>query len=230
MEDYSAELSTLFEENANSERAKKQKAYMKERFSFFGITALERKRLQRPFLQKAFLPDKEKAFSLAKVLWDKPEREFHYFAMELLEKYQKQTEIDDIVFFEWLIENQPWWDTVDFIASHLVGNYFVLFPTQQERIIKQWLKSDSMWLQRTCLIYQLRYKESTIKNEGVINTEILSYCIENLIGSKEFFINKAIGWALRQYSRSNPEWVIRFVTKHPELDKLSKREALRLLS
>lgn len=229
METYISALSKLFKENANPTRATQQEAYMKGRFVFFGITSPDRKQLQKPFLQKEYLPTKKDAFSISKELWQKPEREFHYFSIELLDKYKKQLAIDDISFYEWLIIHQSWWDTVDFIASNLVGNYFIYFPDEQEKIINKWLASNNIWLQRTCLIYQLKYKNHPTKKQGIVNTQILSHSIGYLMGSKEFFINKAIGWALRQYSRENPDWVFDFVSNHPDLDKLSKREALRLL-
>ncbi len=228
MKTYLKALATIFKENADFARAKQQESYMKNRFDFFGITAPERKQLQKPFLQKEYLPSKKDAFTISKVLWKKSEREFHYFTIELLDKYKKQVEINDIILYEGLIIQQSWWDTVDFIASSLVGNYFIHFPKKQKEVIDKWLVSNNIWLQRSCLIYQLKYKNHPTK-KGVVNTEILSHSIENLLGSKEFFINKAIGWALRQYSRENPDWVINFVEEHIDLDKLSKREALRLL-
>ena len=228
MKTYITTLSNLFKENADPVRNKQQESYMKGRFVFFGITSPERKQLQKPFLQKEYLPSKKDAFTISQELWQKPEREFHYFSIELLDKYKKQVAIDDILFYEWLIIHQSWWDTVDFIASNLVGNYFIYFPDEQEKIINKWLASNNIWLQRSCLIYQLKYKKDPTK-KTVVNTQMLSHSIEYLMGSKDFFINKAIGWALRQYSRENPIWVIDFVANHPDLDKLSKREALRLL-
>ena len=229
MKTYLTTLATVFKENGDAVRAQQQKTYMKGRFSFFGITSPDRKQLQKPFLQKEYLPSKQEAFGISKELWRKSEREYHYFAIELVAKYKKQAAIADIVLYEHLIIHQSWWDTVDFIASNLVGNYFIHFPEQQKKITDRWLASNNIWLQRSCLIYQLKYKNNTNKNQGIVNTKILSHSIESLLGSKEFFINKAIGWALRQYSRENPDWVVDFVAQHPNLDKLSKREALRLL-
>ncbi|MFT6151359.1 MAG: 3-methyladenine DNA glycosylase AlkD [Flavobacteriales bacterium] len=121
-----------------------------------------------------------------------------------------------------MITNKSWWDTVDLITTNLVGNYFKLFPEQIIPITKIWMESDNIWLQRTCLIFQLKYKEE-------IDTDLLTDYILQLKDTKEFFINKAIGWILREYTRTNPEWVIDFVNKH-ELSNLSKREALKLIS
>ena len=102
-----------------------------------------------------------------------------------------------------------------------MGEYFKTFPNQKEKYVTKWLKSDNMWLQRSALLFQLKYKNK-------IDTVLLSSAINSLLNSKEFFINKAIGWVLREYSRTNPNWVIEFVN-NTELSNLSKKEALRLL-
>jgi len=134
----------------------------------------------------------------------------------------KKIEFQDIELFELMITNKSWWDTVDLITTNLVGNYFKLFPEQIIPITKIWIESDNIWLQRTCLIFQLKYKEE-------IDTDLLTDYILQLKDTKEFFINKAIGWILREYTRTNPEWVIDFVNKY-ELSNLSKREALKLIN
>jgi len=219
---YTQELQRIFQENSNPTRAIQQVKYMKDRFVFYGLTSPERRKLQAPFLVKEYLPEKEEAFTIVKKLWSKPQRELHYFAQELTHKYQKQVVVSDIELYEFLITNNSWWDTVDFIAANLVGNYFKYFPNQREVVIEKWMNSGNIWLQRTCVIFQLKYKQET-------DTKILSNCINQLLGSKDFFINKAIGWALREYSKIDANWVIDFVENHNKLANLSKREALRIL-
>lgn len=220
--DYIKELQNIFQENADPERALQQKAYMKGKFEYYGLASPQRRILEKPFLAKQFLPNKEIAFQICRELWQKPQREFHYFALELIDKYQNQIDKKDIALFEWLILHNSWWDTIDFIAPNLVGNYLKKFPETREQITQKWLASNNIWLQRSCLIFQLKYKEET-------DSILLAHCIQNLKGTKEFFINKAIGWALRQYSRANPIWVEAFVEENPDLSNLSKKEALRLL-
>ena len=102
-----------------------------------------------------------------------------------------------------------------------MGSYFKKFPEQRAESVQKWLDSGNIWLQRCALLFQLKYKEE-------IDAKLLSHVIQSLLGSKEFFINKAIGWVLREYSRTNPTWVVSFVEVHT-LHNLSKREALRLL-
>lgn len=219
--EYINELIKEFSRAANPEIAEKQSAYLKNKFECYGLMTAERRDIQKPFLAKTFLPPKDEAFKLIKTLWNKPQREFHYFAQELAYKYKKQAEPTDIELFEFLITNQSWWDTVDMIATKLVSNYFIHFPEKQAQYIQKWLDSGHLWLKRTAIIYQLPYKEKT-------DLKLLEYAINQQLGSKEFFTNKAIGWALRDYSRIGPDWVIQMTEKYP-LSNLSKREALRLI-
>lgn len=216
------EIITLFDRHANEHIAVGQKAYMKNKFEFFGIKAPERRSIQRPLLLKSNLPDKMRAYKLIRQLWEEPQRELQYFAMELLAKYQKQFEKDDIHLLEYLITHKSWWDTVDFLAANPVGSYVKQFPQDRDELIEHWLNSGDLWLQRTCLLYQLKYKEK-------LDTRKLVEVIEKLRGTSEFFLNKAIGWILREYSKTNPEWVINFVGETP-LHSLSKREALKVVN
>ena len=121
-----------------------------------------------------------------------------------------------------MIINKSWWDTIDFLSPKIVGEYFKLYPETIENQIEKWLHSNNIWLQRSCLIFQLKYKET-------LNTQLLAHIIQFLLGSKEFFINKAIGWILREYSKTNPQWVIKFVYTN-NLNTLSKREAFKFIN
>lgn len=222
MTDFVSILEDELKAKSNSSIALKQKAYMRDQFEYFGIKTTERREIQKPFLVKAFLPEKENLEQIVKELYSKPERDFHYFAQELTFKYIKQLTKQDIKLIEYLITTNSWWDTVDFIAVKLAGGYFKLFPEERNTIIQLWLDSNNIWLQRSALLFQLKYKDE-------LDHTFLSHVINTLLGSKEFFINKAIGWVLREYSRKNPDWVLDFVSKH-ELSNLSKKEALRLLN
>ncbi len=216
------QLVLVFEEKKNSLVAAQQKSYMKNHFEFLGIKAAERRSLQKPFLDKKYLPPKNQLPQLVKSLWTLPQREYQYFAQELVFAYQKRQEEKDIRLFEYMITHKSWWDTVDFIATNLVGNYFRKFPRQKEQFIHRWLASGNTWLQRTAILFQLKYKTE-------LDTRLLANCIHALHGSKEFFINKAIGWILREYSKTNPAWVRNFIAG-TTLPGLSKREAEKYLT
>ena len=219
--DFILTLETAFEQNANANVATGQKTYMKNLFEFYGVKAPIRQGIQKPFFNKKFLPPKNELEVITKILWNKPQREFQYFSQEMVHCYKKQFEKNDIRLLEFMITHKSWWDSVDFIASKLVGEYFKIYPVQRDGQIKKWLASGNIWLQRTAILFQLNYKES-------VDTELLETVIKALLGSKEFFINKAIGWMLRQYGKTNPGWVVDFC-KRTSLDKLSRKEALRLI-
>ncbi|RLD81737.1 MAG: DNA alkylation repair protein [Bacteroidetes bacterium] len=221
MNKYLNTLESEFSKEANGKIALEQKAYMRNQFEFLGIKTPIRRKIQKAFLVKKYLPPKSDLEQIIRTLWLKPEREYQYYAQELAQKYVKQLEIEDIELFEFMITTKSWWDTIDMIAVKLVGEYLKEYPEQINKIITKWIISENMWLQRTAILFQLQYRND-------LDTELLSVIINKLKGTDEFFINKAIGWVLRQYSRTNPEWVISFVEK-TELDKLSRKEALRLL-
>ncbi len=219
--DYIETLKDSFKEHKNLEISIGQAAYMKHHFEFYGLKSEVRRQLQKPFLDKDFLPIKENLQNIVETMWNLSQREFQYFGQELFFKYVKTFNEKDIVILEYMITHKSWWDTVDFIAVNLVGNYFKTFPQNRNATIKSWLESENIWLKRSAILFQLKYKNNT-------DTLFLSQVIQHNLGSKEFFINKAIGWALREYSKTNPEWVINFTDQH-ELNNLSCREALRLL-
>lgn len=222
MSEYIEALRVEFGNHKNTEIAVKQKAYMRNQFEFFGLTASVRREIQKPFLLKAYLPSIHERNQIIYELWHFPERDYQLFAQELVFKYCKKFQKEDIELLEYMASHKSWWDTVDFIAYKLMGAYFKTFPEMREEYVNKWLKSDHIWLQRCALLFQLKYKSE-------LDTHLLAYCINNLLGSKEFFINKAIGWVLREYSRTNPQWVKAYVHQ-TELSVLSQKEALRLMS
>lgn len=221
MNDLIKTLEAEFIKHADAKKASEMKAYLRNQFAFFGISAPDRREIQKPFLIKKYLPEKSELDSIVKTLWEKPEREYHYFSQELTYRYKKQFEIQDISLFEFMVTHNSWWDTVDFIATKLMSEYFKMYPEQKKVCTQKWLESDHIWLQRSALLFQLKYKDD-------LDTDLLSSTIRALNHSKEFFITKAIGWILREYSRTDPDWVTKFVS-NTSLQPLSKREALRLL-
>jgi 3-methyladenine DNA glycosylase AlkD len=214
-------LEDLFKEEANASIAAGQKTYMRHQFDYYGVKTPTRREIQRKLFKKDMLPPKHDLHKLVTSLWNLPQRENQYVAQELARKYIRNIEEDDLLLYEYMITHKAWWDTVDFIADNLVGTYFKAFPNKRDDITKKWMASNNIWLQRTTLLFQLKYKMT-------LDTEFLSKTINSLLGSKEFFINKAIGWVLREYSKTNKEWVLNFVA-NSSLHSLSKREAFRLI-
>ena len=217
---YLEPMQQLFEANANSENAAAMKAYMKGRFAFFGIKSPERRELQKQFLNEngAPIPFDPTIF---RALWQVEQREFQMFGLDLLRKQAKKVQKADVALIEELIITKSWWDTVDGLASWVCGPYFQKFPESTRTVTDAWAVSENMWLRRTSILFQLGYKRQT-------DTEILIDHIEKNLGSKEFFINKAIGWALREYGKTDPDFVREQVQRlGSELNALSVREATK---
>lgn len=215
-------LKELFEENANAENALAMKAYMKNRFEFYGIKSTERRELQQAFLSEHGHP---KPFDIEFFLslWDAKQREFQMFGLDLLRKHAKRAQENDLKLVEQLIITKSWWDTVDGLASWVCGPYFLKFPETMRPVTDAWAVSENMWLRRTSIIFQLGYKDKT-------DTALLLDHIEKNLGTKEFFINKAIGWSLREYAKTNTEFVSDYVKRmETKLHPLSIREALKNL-
>jgi len=123
--------------------------------------------------------------------------------------------------YEELIVRGAWWDIVDGVASHRVGGLLAAHPKPMKKTMLAWSRSDDLWKRRTAIICQLRFKDA-------IDLDLLYGAIEPALGSKEFFLRKAIGWALRQHAWTDPAEVVRYVAVHAkELHPLSKREALK---
>ena len=175
----------------------------------------------KEYLKKQQALDEHAINEIVKELWNLPEREYQYCAIELLGYYKKVWQTSTINLIEYCIINKSWWDTVDFIASACTGIYFKKFTPQIISVTESWNQSENIWLQRSSLLFQKDYKKDT-------NTQILAEYILNLASSKEFFVQKAIGWILREYAKTNPNWVINFVNEN-KLATLSKKEAMKHL-
>ncbi len=195
--------------------------YLRNQFKMFGIPTPMRRKLQKEFFGIHGYPERDQVNAVVEEAWKHPEREFQHFAIELLIKYKKDYREEDLGLFEKLITEKSWWDTVDGIAGWILGDYFRLFPKNIKSSTRRWMDSGNMWLQRSALLFQLKYKKDT--DFGLLKGYILELC-----HSKEFFIRKAIGWVLREYSKSCPEKVLAFVKKN-ELAPLSEREALKVI-
>ena len=213
-------LNTDLHQKANRELAIPMENYMKNNFSFLGIKTEERRTIFKENYEKYKSEIKANFRAIAWELFNKKEREFHQCAIDLLVKeFKKNYILEDIQFIENLIITNSWWDSVDVVAKYLLGGYLQQFPNETYNVIERFSNSENMWLNRSAIIFQLSYKEKT-------NFDLLKSECEKHKESKEFFIQKAIGWALRDYSRFNPNGVTEYVNS-TNLKPLSQREALR---
>lgn len=218
-EAYFAALTDCYAQFAQPDQAIGMAAYMKNHFSFFGIKTPERRALSAGFIADHDYPRGEELKTLCRLCFDAPERELQYFVNDLLRKRVKHLSVDFLDLFEKLIGQKSWWDSVDFIAPHLAGQLLLRFPEETCTYTQRWIDSPNIWYQRAAIIFQLDYKAKT-------NADLLFEYIEKRADSKEFFVQKGAGWALRQYARVNPEGVKAFV-EETKLPALTVREALR---
>ena len=211
------DLQEAMEFHRDPEKAEQMTRYMKNRFPFLGIQQPLRKELSKPFVQTAKKLDMKEIIRQAGELWKLPEREYQYVAMEFLYAGRRKWDPAAREFFLQLVTEKSWWDTVDFIAAKLIGGWF--HEKNDRDIMFTLVGSDNICQNRTTLVFQLFYKEKT-------DSDFLFHAIDELKGKKEFFIQKAIGWSLRQYHRSAPEKVEAFV-EASGISGLAKREALK---
>jgi 3-methyladenine DNA glycosylase AlkD len=217
---YALSLKKLYEQNANPAQAGPMKKYMRDQFEYLGIKSPQSAALMKEFIKQHGLPPITQLDTIARELWSLPHREFQYVATGLVSRLENKLEPEFITTIEYLLITKSWWDTVDSVAGNIVGTQFKRFPKVREKYLKKWRKSDNFWLRRVTLLFQLGYKKET-------DFDLLCELIHENLGSDEFFINKAIGWALRQYAHTNPVPVKKFVKATKDLNPLSRREALK---
>ncbi|MEV4414209.1 DNA alkylation repair protein [Catellatospora sp. NPDC049609] len=207
---------------ADPARAPAMRAYMREQFPFLGVPAPQVQAAVRAVLAESPRPDAATLREAALACWARPEREYQYAACVLLRRHAKVLDDGFVDTARHLIVTKPWWDTVDALAAHVVGPLAARHP-HLTAVLDAWAAGDELWLIRTALLHQLTYQAETDAER------LLRYCAARA-GHPDFFIRKAIGWALREYARTDPAAVRAFVAAHPELSGLSRREALKHLS
>ncbi len=219
MEKYE-QIKKLFEENKNDEQAEQMSKYMRNQFLFYGLKTP----LRRSVYKEVLKSEKQRAeidWDFLDLCYEDEHREFQYLVYDYLLALSKYISYDDIPKIKNYIINKSWWDTVD-ILDKVIGK----LSSRDDRVnvlMKEWSTNDNIWIRRTAILHQLSHKDKT-------DTELLEIIIVNCFGSDEFFINKAIGWALREYSKTNPDWVKGFIEKHKDkMSKLSIREGSKYI-
>ena len=219
---FCSDLEADFRKVSNRELAIPMENYMKNNFTYFGIKTEQRRAIFKSNYELNKFEVKSNFRGITWELFQMKEREFHQTAIDLLLKeFKKNFVLEDIQLIEKMIITNSWWDSVDTIAKYILGGYLLQFPSETLKVIERFSNSENMWLNRSAILFQLSYKEKT-------NFEILKSECEKHKDSNEFFIQKAIGWALRDYSRFNPNGVEAYVNS-TNLKPLSRKEALRLL-
>lgn len=223
-------IDNLYQAQNQTNRAPME-AYQRNQFSFLGIKAGSRRKLTQDLIQQEKRLSKEKAkagnhqvikWTWIYQLWDLPEREFQYFACDYLQAMEKYLTIHDLDKLEYLITHKSWWDSVDALVKR-IGTLQLKNMIVKSQMLA-WAQDQNFWKRRAAILHQLALKESTDK-------DLLAKIIKENFGQKEFFVNKAIGWSLREYAKVNPQWVLDYVkTNNNNLAALSIKEATKYLN
>jgi 3-methyladenine DNA glycosylase AlkD len=219
--DFETALRQVFVARADPENAFFMKRYMREKFNFYGIKSPDRKKLIKEIKKEKGLPGLPALQDFCRFCFQQDEREWQYAVGDLMEPLARKLDPSWLPLLEELIVTKSWWDTVDFLSPKLCGGLFLSYPELLRPTALRWIESDNFWLQRAAIIAQLTFKHNT-------DPELLFDCIRRRSDSKEFFVNKAAGWALRQYARVAPDIVKAFVND-TNLPALTYREAVRHL-
>lgn len=210
------ELILLLEDHRNAENQEWMEKYMRNQFSFLGIKTPERRELAKAYLKGL------KALSMADVftLYSKPEREYKYIAIGILTKFQKNLSIQDFEEIKALSLIEPWWDTIDSIGPLIYGPMALRDLAVKEKL-RELIYADSIWQRRISILFQLKYKDK-------MDEDFLAEAILQNADKREFFLDKAIGWVLREYSKTNPGFVREFIRQH-KLSTLSVKEGSKYI-
>lgn len=210
------ELILLLEDHRNAENQEWMEKYMRNQFSFLGIKTPERRELAKAYLKGL------KALSMADVftLYNKPEREYKYIAIGILTKFQKNLSIQDFEEIKALSLIEPWWDTIDSIGPLIYGPMALRDLAVKEKL-RELIYADSIWQRRISILFQLKYKDK-------MDEDFLAEAILQNADTREFFLDKAIGWVLREYSKTNPGFVREFIRQH-KLSTLSVKEGSKYI-
>lgn len=200
--------------------AKQQKAYMRGQFEYCGLKTPERKEVLREFYGAHGHPSLEELDVFVDLCFSDEYRDLQYVALDEIRRGLKKQKAEYIHFLVALIQRKSWWDTVDALFM-IIGKHLKRFPELQKEMPDQWIRDDDFWINRVAILYQLKYKADTDVDR------LFSYILmhEN---SKEFFIQKAAGWALREYAKTDPQRVVSFIESE-NLAPLTKREGLKWL-
>lgn len=214
------DIKKRFEEKEDKENAAQMAKYMRDQFVFYGLPTPKRKAVYKDFLK-----EEKKSGQIDWAFLDRcyedEHREFQYLVCDYLTVMDNFLAYDDIPRIKAYIKCKSWWDTTDSL-DRVIGQ-IGLRDSRVDALMLEWSLDDDFWVRRVAIDHQLCRKEKT-------NTELLEKILVNNFGSDEFFINKAIGWSLRDYSKTNPEWVRAFVEKHADrMSKLSVKEAWKYI-
>ena len=209
--------------SADPDKSSAMAGYMKTEMPFYGVTSQPRKAISRRLATEFPAMSRTDYEFGVRALWRGSHREEKYLAVAYARRFPRYITLSSIPMYRSMVTQGAWWDFVDEIAAHLVGTVLFNQRDQLTPRIAAWTTDNNMWIRRTSILAQLRHKAST-------DTELLDLACTRNLESTEFFIRKAIGWALREYAKTNPTWVLNYPTDHEaEMSGLTYREAMKHL-
>lgn len=198
-------------------------AYMKSTMPYRGVKSKPFKEITKRLYKESPLHDYSEFETVVRELWDADFREERYAAIGLCEYHKKFQTLEALSLYQFMISTGAWWDLVDVIASHLLGGLLKRYPSEMKPVLCGWINDENIWIRRSALLAQLSFKQDT-------DEEMLFDFCRKRMDEKEFWIRKAIGWVLREYSKTHPDSVGRFVEENRNsLSGLSLREASKYL-
>lgn len=222
MEHVFHQLKALLEAHAQPDKARHMARYMKDQFSFYGIHTPERKALLRQCLYEQGMLPADDLPAFFRLCFEQEQREWQYVVNDLGQRAGKAVDLSFLPLFEELIARKSWWDTVDFLSPKLSGRLLLRYPDALATLARRWIAHPDFWYQRAALLLQLDYKAQT-------NGALLFELVRQRADSPEFFVQKAAGWALRQYSRVDARAVSSFLDR-TEVAPLTRREGLKWIN
>jgi 3-methyladenine DNA glycosylase AlkD len=209
--------------SADPDKAPAMAAYMKTETPFYGVTSQLRKAISAKLAQQFPATTRAEYETAVRALWRGASREEKYLAVAYARSFPRYVTLSSIPMYRTMITQGAWWDFVDDIAAHLVGTVLLNQRDRLTSTMTVWTTSGDMWLRRTSILAQLRHKADT-------DTTLLDIACTRNLESTEFFIRKATGWALREYARTDPAWVLEYVERHEhEMSGLTYRESMKHL-
>lgn len=216
-----SKLKVQFQNKADSQQAKQLSKYMRNQFKFYGLHTPERRNYYKSFLKEE-RAKKQIDWNLLNEAWQNEYRDFQYFVCDYLIAMQKFITFDDLPRIEKFARTKQWWDTIDSLIKPI--GYLGLHDERVNDLMLKWSQDSDFWIRRIAIEHQLLRKEK-------MNTKLLNQILVNNLNSNEFFINKAIGWALRDYSKTDQDWVRNFIDKNSDnMSKLSIKEGSKYLT
>jgi 3-methyladenine DNA glycosylase AlkD len=205
----------------NKENAQAMAAYMKTSMPFYGVKAPDRRPLAKEAIKAYPIQNQNEFLQVVEELWNQSHREEKYIAIDIARSHPQYVNPAAFSLFEKMIRDGAWWDFVDDIAIHLIGTILMKYPSAIWPILEKWSNDSNLWIRRTVIICQNKFKKKTDQKR------LLFFCLQRS-HEKEFFIKKAIGWALREYARTEPQMIYEFIEKNKEhLSRLSYKEAVK---